>query len=92
MKGRGNDMLKILEVIKSQNGFLVFCTPSEKEMDGVASISIFDTNGEAVKITNFSLEHTRECFIGRPTHPWFKLDENIDERFLKQGNEVVFEL
>jgi hypothetical protein len=85
-------MFKIVEVIKLENVFLVFCTPSEKELDGVKSISIFDDSGESVKITKFNLEHTRECFIGRPLHPYFGVDEAIDDRFLKQGNKVTFEL
>jgi hypothetical protein len=83
-------MNHIVEVAMIKGRFFVFCAPDENAPVEVKSILI-SGGGGTVRLTKFCMERTRQCFGDAPASPWFRIDEDIDEEFLRAGNSVVFE-
>jgi hypothetical protein len=84
-------MSKIVDVLEVKGRSVVLCSPHESEFEGAKSITMYDENNESVKISKFCLEHSSQCFSNNPVAPWFRVDEEIDRRFLQRGNQVAFE-
>jgi len=54
------------------------------------TVIFFDKDGDMSKITNFTIDKTKQCFNDKPISPVIKVNENLDARFLQAGNRVEF--
>jgi len=84
-------MCAILEVTKTVEGVFVSCTYYEGDFMRAKTITIIGQNSEKAKITKFCMSRSSQCFSNRPVSPWFRIDEDIDEKFLQRGNKIEFE-
>jgi hypothetical protein len=84
-------MCKILDILDFNGRPIVLCSPHESEYDGAKTIIMFDKNGISVKISKFLIERSYQCF-SKAKGPWFRVDEEVDNRFLQIGNKVDFAL
>ena len=68
------------------------CTYHDGDFMKAKSIDIYDKRGGVAKITKFSMAETKQCFNDNPISPIFRVDEDVDSRFLQRGNKVVIEI
>jgi hypothetical protein len=86
----GSKMSTILDVLDFKGRPVVLCSPHESEYEGAKAIVMFDKDGISVKISKFLIERSYQCFSNKPKAPWFRVDEDVDNRFLQRGNQVDF--
>jgi hypothetical protein len=83
-------MSKILDVFNLEGRHIVACSPHEPEPDGAKAVMLFDKDGASVKISKFLIERSYQCFSNKPKSPWFRVEEEVENRFLQRGNRVDF--
>ena len=85
-------MCKIREVLRVEKMWVVICTFCEGDFMKAKAVIVFDERGEPCRVTKFHMDHTRQCFNNNPISPVFGTEEALDERFLRIGNKIEFEL
>jgi hypothetical protein len=85
-------MCEIKSVIKRPGWWLVFCTYYSGDFMTAKEVRFYGSDGKVAKITKFDIDETKQCFNNNPISPVIKVDENIDEGFLRVGNRVEFAL
>jgi len=74
-----------------QKSGLVICTPYDGDYMSAKAVKVFDKNGDFIRVTQFHVGHTTQCFNNNPISPVIKFDKNIGDRFLQKGNKIEFE-
>jgi len=82
-------MSKILDVLKTAKGVFVYCSTPDTDFMGAASIEFREGSKNFVP-RKFRVGKKYQCFGGSRIAPVIKLEEEVPENFLQQGNEVIF--
>jgi len=85
-------MCEISTIVKIQGWPLVMCTYHDGEFMSAKAVLFFDREGNMSKITKFNIDRTKQCFNSKPISPVIKVNEEVDARFLQEGNRVEFAL
>lgn len=79
-------MCKILNVAKVNQHILLDCSEYEGDFSGATVLKISNGTKE-ITTKSFILDKTRNCF-SQHNAPWIMLTQDIDEQFLKIGNDI----
>jgi hypothetical protein len=82
-------MSEILGVLKTVHGTLVYCTSPNDDFMTATSIKFNDGNRNFIP-RKFRVGKRYQCFSKNPVAPVIKLEEEVPENFLQQGNKVDF--
>jgi len=85
-------MCEILDVTTPRETHLIICTPYDGDFMKAQAVTVSDKSGNSVRVTQFRICPTRQCFNNNPISPIIKFDEDIDDKFLQVGNKIELEL
>jgi len=85
-------MCEIQTIMELDGKNVAVCTYHAGDFMRAKSINLYDKTGGVAKITKFAMAETKQCFNSNPVSPIFRVEEEVESRFLQRGNKVVIEI